>query len=256
MVSSDGLVRSVDRVASLLELFGRQRAPMRLMEIAEALEIPKSTAHGLLQTLVAKNLVVRDEAQRYRLGVRMFSLAAAALDVVDLRDLARRPMERLSARTGNTSNLAVLDSHHVLYIERVEDRASPVRLGTHVGTRLPAHATALGKVLVASLSDTESDRWLADHDFLRFTEHTIVDRDAFARELEKQGDVGYAVDDHEFHTAVIGIAAPVRDRTDTTVAALSVSCLESLDDGRFEALAADVVATAAAISAALRTAGV
>ncbi|OZM75754.1 IclR family transcriptional regulator [Pseudonocardia sp. MH-G8] len=255
MVSSDGLVRSVDRVVSLLELLGSRRTPMRLMEIAQALEIPKSTAHGLLQTLMAKDLVVRDEAQRYRIGIRLFSLAAAALDMIDLRDLARAPMEELSATTGCTCNLAVLDAHQVLYIEKVEDRTSALRLVTQIGTRLPAHATALGKVLVAALPDPELRGWLADHEFVPLTPRTIAEADAFARELEKQAEVGYAVDNHEFHAAVTGVAAPVRDHTGATIAALSLSCLEPVDDHQIKGLAASVVAAARAISVALRSSG-
>ncbi|WP_170231127.1 IclR family transcriptional regulator [Pseudonocardia kunmingensis] len=248
-------MRSVDRVVSLLELLGSRRTPMRLIEIAQALEIPKSTAHGLLQTLMAKDLVVRDEAQRYRIGIRLFSLAAAALDMIDLRDLARAPMEDLSGTTGCTCNLAVLDGHQVLYIEKVEDRTSALRLVTQIGTRLPAHATALGKVLVAALPDPELRGWLADHEFVRLTPRTIADADAFARELGKQAEVGYAIDNHEFHSAVTGIAAPVRDHTGATIAALSLSCLEPVDDHELEGLAASVVAAAGAISVALRSSG-
>jgi DNA-binding IclR family transcriptional regulator len=113
-----------------------------MIEIAQALDLPKSTTHGLLQTLQAKEFVVRDASQRYRLSLRLFSLAATALELVDLPELARPAMEELSGRTGGTCNLAVLDGHDVLYIEKVENRDSLVRLVTHVGTRIPAHVTS------------------------------------------------------------------------------------------------------------------
>lgn len=254
MVSSDGMVRSVDRVVSLLELLGQRRTPLRLVEIATALDIPKSTAHGLLQTVVAKNLVVRDEAQCYRIGIRLFSLAASALDTVDIRDLARPIMQGLSATTRNTCNLAVLDDHHVLYIEKVEDRSSPLRLVTHVGTRLPAHATSLGKVLVAGLPKEARQEWVSSHEFTRMTAHTITGARAFARDLRLTSERGFALDNHEFHLAVTGLAAPIVDHTGSTIAALSLTCLEPLDDTSLAYLSGRVLQAAGAISAALQPA--
>src|SRR5687767_3222387 len=105
MVSDNGFVRSVERVASLIELLSEQKTPLRMVEIAQLLGAPKSTVHGLLQTLLAKRFVVRDANHRYRLSLRLFSLAAAALEIGDLPDLARPAMEELSGRTGSTCNL-------------------------------------------------------------------------------------------------------------------------------------------------------
>ncbi len=225
MANGDGAVKSAERVASLLELLGEHRTPMRLIEIAQALEIPRSSAHGLLQTLMAKELVVRDEAQRYRIGIKLFSLAAAAVDLLDIRELARPVMETLCLRTGATCNLAVLDGHDVLYIEKVEDRSSPVRLVTHVGARLPAHVTSLGKVLVGELPLAERNAWLSSHRFDKMTHRTRTNASAFTEDLDAYAVNGFAVDNQEFHEAITGIAAPVRDHTKATVASLSLTLL-------------------------------
>ncbi|NJC21486.1 DNA-binding IclR family transcriptional regulator [Arthrobacter pigmenti] len=252
MVSDNGFVRSVERVAALLELLSERKSPMRMIEVAQALDLPKSTTHGLLQTLQAKELVVRDDNQRYRLSLRLFSLAATALELVDLPELARPAMEELSGSTGGTCNLAVLDGHYVLYIEKVEHRDSLVRLVTHVGTRIPAHVTALGKVLVAALPEADQKQWLTDHVFERMTDHTITDADDFRKDLLGQAKRGYALDNQELHSAITGFAAPVRDHTGTVVAALSLTYLgSSMNAGEKRGLGAQVVQAADTVSTAL-----
>jgi DNA-binding IclR family transcriptional regulator len=257
VVVSDGPVKSAERVAALLELLGERRTPLRLMDVAQALEIPKSSAHGLLQTLMAKEFVVRDEQQRYRMGMKLFSLAASALGFLDLRELARPTMEGLAERQRATCNLAVLDGHDVLYIEKVEDRSNPVRLVTHVGTRLPAHVTALGKVLVAELPEAAQSLWLSEHEFNKFTEQTRTNRSALAHDLADYERLGYAVDNHEFHDAITGFAAGIQDSTGNVVAALSLTCLAfHLPDEEEAAIGRQVCDAAREISRQLRSDGI
>ena len=254
MVSDNGFVRSVERVAALLELLSQRKSPMRMIEIAQALDLPKSTTHGLLQTLQAKEFVVRDDNQRYRLSLRLFSLAATALELVDLPELARPAMEKLSESIGGTCNLAVLDGHHVLYIEKVEHRDSLVRLVTHVGTRIPAHVTALGRVLVGELPEADREQWLSEHEFERLTDHTVTDADAFREELIEQAKRGYAIDNQGLHSAITGFAAPIRDHTGKVVAALSLTHLgSSVPAARKQELGRQVVEAANTISNSLST---
>lgn len=254
MVSDNGFVRSVERVAALLELLSQRKSPMRMIDIAQALDLPKSTTHGLLQTLQSNEFVVRDNNQRYRLSLRLFSLAASALEIVDLPYLARPAMEQLSRNTGGTCNLAVLDGHHVLYIEKVEPRDNLVRLVTHVGTRIPAHVTALGKVLVGALLEADREQWLSEHEFERITDHTITDPDVFREELIQQVKRGYAIDNQGLHAAVTGFAAPIRDHTGTVVAALSLAHLgASMTAGEKRDLGQQIVEAANIVSAALST---
>jgi DNA-binding IclR family transcriptional regulator len=252
MVSDNGFVRSVERVASLIELLSEQKTPLRMVEIAQQLGAPKSTVHGLLQTLLAKGFVVRDANHRYRLSLRLFSLAAAALEIGDLPDLARPAMEELSAQTGATCNLAVLDGHEVVFIEKVENRDSLVQLITHVGTRMPAHATSLGKVLIGAMPEAEREQWLADHEFTSITEHTLVSAEALSQDLHEQSLRGYALDRRELHSAITGFAAPVRDHTGAVVAALSLTYLGSVVSASLERdLGEQVMKAASAVSEAL-----
>lgn len=257
MVVGDGVVKSAERVATLLELLAGNRAPMRLVEVAAGLDIPKSSAHGLLQTLAAHDLVVRDDMGRYRIGLKLFSLSANALGFLDVREIARPTMEALAARQHATCNLAVLDGHDVLYVEKVEDRSNPVRLVTHVGTRLPAHVTSLGKVLVAELPESSRNLWISEHDFTKFTPQTRTTSATFARDLAAYRRHGFAVDAREYHDAIHGFAARVTDRAGTVVAALSLTSLGTRlsRDARME-IGTEVCAAAAEISCNLTTGGV
>lgn len=254
MVGQDGTVRSVNRVISLFELLGERKTPMRLMEIAQALDIPKSTAHGLIQTLMSRGLIVKDETtQRYRMGTRLFALAAAGLQVAELRELARPVMEELSRETQSTCNLAVLDGHSVMYLEKVEDPKSLVRVITHIGARLPAHATSLGKALVAGLPQAQRSHWLAEHEFTAVTAGTITDSKAFEAALDEVDRLGWAVDRHEFHPAIWGVAAPIIDSNGEPVAALILTNLDPNAD--LDELGERIRTAAQGISTALHPTG-
>jgi DNA-binding IclR family transcriptional regulator len=245
MAVDSGSVKSAERVLALLELLGERKTPLRLIDIVEALKIPKSSAHGLLQTLIAKDFVVRDELQRYRVGMKLFSLAATALEFQDIRHIARPTMETLAKQLHATCNLAVLDGHDVLYVEKVEDPSNPVRVVTQVGTRLPAHVTSLGKVLVAELPEDIAKTWLREHTFTKFTAQSRTSATAFGRDLRAYRQLGFAMDQHEFHDVISGFASGVRDSSGTVVAALSLTCLGSTAEAGEQARIGQAVREAA-----------
>jgi DNA-binding IclR family transcriptional regulator len=245
MAVDSGSVKSAERVLALLELLGERKTPLRLIDIVEALKIPKSSAHGLLQTLIAKDFVVRDELQRYRVGMKLFSLAATALEFQDIRHIARPTMETLAKQLHATCNLAVLDGHDVLYVEKVEDPSNPVRVVTQVGTRLPAHVTSLGKVLVAELPEDIAKTWLREHTFTKLTAHSRTSATAFGKDLRAYRRLGFAMDQHEFHDVISGFASGVRDSSGTVVAALSLTCLGSTAEAGEQARIGQAVREAA-----------
>ncbi|WP_162606639.1 IclR family transcriptional regulator [Jiangella asiatica] len=252
MVSDNGLVRSVERVTALLELMSAHKEPLRLSEIAQELGIPKSTAHGLLNTLVVRDFVARTDDQGYRLSMRLFSLVSTALGFDDMRDVARPAMRELSASTRGTCSLAVLDGHDVLYIEKVEDRSSLVQVVTQVGTRVSAHVTALGKALVGAMPAAERERWIDEHAFGKVTDSTVAGPEEFRAQLAEQDRLGYALNDQELHSAVTAWAAPVRDHTGGAVAALSLAHLgEPPSSTRKHELGLVVRRAAESVSAAL-----
>lgn len=216
-------VKSARRVVDLLELLGNARQPLRLRDITEQLGIPASSASMLLKTLVATRMVARDEHGAYRLGMKMLSLGNAALQTFDVRGIARPIMTETTVRVRSTCNLAVLDGGTVVYLEKVSDPTSPVQLVTHIGARLPAHATALGKVLLAEMDQAERERLFGAYQFTPMTAKTCRSLSELEMHLEAYQERGYSVDDEESHPGVMCFAAAVRDYSQTVIAAVSLS---------------------------------
>jgi DNA-binding IclR family transcriptional regulator len=233
-------VRSAERVAAVLDLLRRSPEPLRHGEVAREIGLPKSTATNLLDTLAEVGLVRREELG-YSLGVKLIELGAAAAERLDLRSIARPVLRDLSELGIGTSNLAILQGHDVLYIEKLNNPEHVVQIATRIGGTAPAHATALGKVLIAALAPDVRERWLKEHTFAAVTEHTITSATAFKRALKFAADGGYALDDEEQNLRTVCVAAPVRDHTGETVAAISLTCLsEDVRGGRERQIAAVV----------------
>lgn len=217
-------VRSAERVAAVLDLLRRSAQPLRHADVARAIELPKSSTTNLLDTLVDVGLVRLDD-RGYSLGVKLIELGAAAAERLDLRDIARPTLRQLSELGIGTSNLAILQGHDVLYIEKVNNPNHVIQIATRVGGTVPAHVTALGKVLVAALPPQERALWLHEHAFTPVTEHTITTATGFQQALEFATANGYALDDEEQNLRTVCVAAAVRDHTSTVVAAISLTCL-------------------------------
>lgn len=217
-------VRSAERVAALLDALRDSAVPLRHGEVARALGLPKSSATNLLDTLADSGLVTRD-SRGYSLGVKLIQLGAAAAERLDIRDVALPIMSELCESGVGTANLAVLRGHDVLYLEKLNNPKHVIQIATRVGGVAPAHATALGKVLVAALPEPERERWLGEHRFAPLTEHTIISAEAFRQALEFADVHGYALDDEEQSLRIVCVAAPVRDHSGDAVAAVSLTCL-------------------------------
>lgn len=219
-------------MATVLDLLAHSPRPLRHGEIARATGLPKSSATNLLDTLTAVGLV-RAEERGYSLGLRLIELGAAAAERLDIRAIARPVLRELSALGIGTSNLAILQGHDVLYIEKVNNPEHVIQIATRVGGTAPAHATALGKVLVAALPPDRRARWTSEHAFVAVTEHTITSATEFARALDLAAERGYAFDEEEQNLRTVCVAAPIRDHTGTAVAAISLTCLSvDVRDGR------------------------
>lgn len=212
-----GAVQSVERAASLLKLLAGSGA-LRVSELSEALRLPKSTVHGLLRTLCSTGLVEQDDAtRRYRLLLEPLR-PPQRLDVHELRSRAMNWADSLAAHAGEAVHLAVLTPdrqvsviHHVF---RPDDTAQTLE----TGAVWPAHATALGKVLLAGV---EGQILLPD-DRERFTPTTLVDATVLRRELFAVGRRGWALEREECLNGVAGLAVPVHGPLGRVVAALGL----------------------------------
>lgn len=219
-------VKSANRTVDVLEAMAA--GPCTLAELARLLDIPKSSLHGLLRTLVDRGWVQSvDGGNRFRLGLRAVQVGATVLDGDPMLARAAPVLDRLAEATGETVQHGRLDGDTVLYLAK-RDSPHPVRLISTVGSRLPVHATALGKALLATRDD-EAVRDLLRFPLAALTPHTRTCWEALAADLAAVRERGYAVDDGEaaedlccFAVAVPG-DSPATDAISVSVPAYRLS---------------------------------
>lgn len=232
------LVQSVDRAMVLLETLTRADRGLSLQELAQATNLPKSTAHRLLKTLMHHNLVSRDGRNEvYIPGLKLFELAYGLINRMNLRTVALPFVAELSRRTNETVHLAILDDGEVVYVDK-EETARTIRMYSAIGKRAPAHCTGLGKVLLAYLSDEELEEIVAGKRLTRYTPRTITSLPGLKAHLAEVRAHGYAIDDAEHEEVVRCAAAPIRNHRGQVVAAISLTIPSSrCDRQRAEELA-------------------
>ncbi|GAA4839265.1 IclR family transcriptional regulator [Saccharopolyspora rosea] len=219
--SGQNVVKSADRALVILELLSRGRH--RLSDIAETLRLPLSSAHGLLGTLVHRGFAEFDPASRtYGLGLKAWTVGQGYAGHRDLVGLASPLMDGLAQDTGETVQLSRLDGTENVSIAIAESPQS-MKLVSAVGMRLPAHAVALGKALLAGLPPDELRRRYRGAELQRCTANTVRDPEELFTEVELTKQRGYAVDDEEYIIGCRCVAMPIRDHSGEVVAALSVA---------------------------------
>lgn len=215
-------IQSVERAVAILNAFSAEKPELGVTDLAERLGLHKSTVHRFLVNLEAAGLVERDRhTARYRLGLRIFELGGLVLQQMNLWDEALPFLEGLVRDSGETGHLAVLDGGEAVYIEKVEARRA-LRIPSAIGRGYPAHATSLGKVLLAHLSGDARDEILAERGLTRCTSMTIVEPLRLYAELELIRTQGFAVDDEEYEDGLRCIGAPIIGHTGQVVAAIGI----------------------------------
>ncbi|MEV8534464.1 IclR family transcriptional regulator [Streptomyces sp. NPDC051211] len=238
--------QTLDRALSILPLLAR--GPAGLGQVAAELDVHKSTALRLLRTLHEHGLVYRQADGRYRLGGRLFALAAEAMENLDIRETAHPHLAALNADTGHTVHLALHQDDEVVYVDKVDSRY-PVRMYSRIGRPVPLTVAAVAKVLLAGLDESER-RALAERiEYPRYTARSTPDAEAFLRELALVREQGWATDLGGHEDTVNCLGAPVRGPGGRVVAALSVSAPSMLvGSGELLELLPQVLRTADAIS--------
>jgi DNA-binding IclR family transcriptional regulator len=191
-------VKSAVRVLDILEALAASPDGVSFSDLGRRLHLPKSSLHGLLATLTDNGYANFDPEQRtYSLGIRVWEQGQAYSRHRDLLREARRVMEGIVTAVNETVQLAALDGNENVYLAKV-DCSHPVRLQSEVGGRLPAHATGLGKVLLAGLPPETLRARLDEHSLAAFTPWTVTDRSALLAELDVTRAQGFGVDDQEY----------------------------------------------------------
>ncbi|MFD0685966.1 IclR family transcriptional regulator [Actinomadura fibrosa] len=217
------LVPAVTRAMDILELFLDRDGPLTAPDIVRELGLPRTTVHELTATLVARGYLVPEQVGGYRLGVRLYQLGSRYAEQLDLAAEGRAVAQQVAAKCQETVHVAVLEDTDVIYIAKI-DSTQAVRLVSAAGRRLPAHCTAVGKMLLASLPEEELRRRIPDGTALAaMTARSITDTAALRTELAATRERGTAIEESESNADVACVAAPVRDRAGQVVAALSIS---------------------------------
>lgn len=241
--------KSVVKAFALLELLSKSDQPLGVTELSRLSELGKSNVHRLLQTLQGLSYVRKTEDNSYEATLRMWEMGSHVFSRLNLRDLARPYMQRLSQLTKETVHLSELIGFEVLYIDKIESK-EPVRAYTQLGGRAPAYCTATGKVMMAYLDPDQITRCYEN--VHRFTQKTIVNLDRFNVEAEKIRERHYAINRGEWRGDVLGLAAPIVESSGDVIGALGLSAPASrLDVDEMETLAPRLVEYAEEISAAL-----
>jgi IclR family KDG regulon transcriptional repressor len=216
------VLTTVQKVGPTLDLFDAQHPEWGVSEVAGALGTSKSTAHALLTTMESVGLLERTARARYRLGWRLLSLSQTLMQTSAFRTPSTRALRRAVDRWGEPMHLAVFDRGAVVYVECVRARGS-LALPTATGTRLPAHPSAVGKVLLAGHGDAAVCDYASRGTLPGYTPNTIVEPESLLAEVRRVREDGVAFDREETIAGVCCVGAPVRDRDGAVVAAVSLS---------------------------------
>jgi DNA-binding IclR family transcriptional regulator len=244
------IVPALERGLRLLRSLTRERPALSLGEIAEINGLPRATAFRLVRTLESLGYLRRTEGGKsYRLGPAVLSLGFEYLASVDLPEIARPALEELRDRTGASAHLAIRDRDEIVYLCRVPGR-SALTSNIRVGTKLDAHASSMGRALLADLPADELASLYADNKFRRFTDQTPANLEELRALLGEDARRGYVVSRAFHEPGVVSVAAAVRDTTGAAVAAINVTAAEnSIAAGALEgAIKDDVVEAANTIS--------
>lgn len=210
------------RTFHILKLLAERGSPLRLTEIRQALDLPVSSLHNILQTMVSAEVVTVDGELRYALGPRTMSLALRAVQSLDLRAVARRPLQDLAREIGDDVYLGLRVGRRVIYVDRVLG-TQRISLDIRLGEQLMLHATATGK-LFAAFDEQLAAPVLAGK-LLKLTANTITDPQQLQKEFGRIRAAGWSRSAQEALEGVVGYAVPIRGAGGSVVAAVHVSVL-------------------------------
>jgi len=218
-----GGIQSLERAFGILEEVARNREGINLSELSKRVGLHNSTTFHLVKTMVMLGYIEQaKDSKRYRVGRRLFTLAAAALDEIELVNLATPVLESLTRATGECSHFAIRSGDDIVVLAKTAGTGM-FQMVDRAGVVRPAHCTALGKVLLAALTPVQVERYLVSHELRRFTAKTIVERATLHRELKDVRRTGIGFDDGEFDAEARCVAVPVRDFTGQVAGAIGLS---------------------------------
>ena len=214
-------VQSLDRGLAVIRAFDAQHPRLQLSEVARATGLTRAAARRFLLTLVQLGYV-RVDGREFSLRPRVLELGYSYLSGQTLPQVAQPHLEALVSQVDESSSISVLDGDDVVYVARVHTKRIMTVMIT-VGTRFPAYATSMGRVLLADLPEAELDAYLARAELTALTQRSVTDVDTLRLVLDRVRRQGYALVDQELEEGLRSAAAPVHNREGAVVAAVNLS---------------------------------
>jgi IclR family pca regulon transcriptional regulator len=222
-----GFSQSLERGLLILSSFSETRPVLGIADLSRAVDLNRSTTYRYVATLAKLGYLRQDpETRKYSLGPKVVDLGFAAINAMEITLVAGPHLQALADDTGYTVSMAVLDGPDIVYVDRRRSSRAgnlDVGLNLHVGSRLPAYCTAMGKVLLAHQPPAALRQLLDRTDLARRGPKTITAREQLMSALARAHRSGVAANDEELTPGLRALAAPVRDRTGTVVAAVGVA---------------------------------
>jgi len=217
-------IASLEHGLSILEAMASEMRAIPLSTLAERSGLKKTTAWRLAHTLVRLGYLRQDqETRRFSLAPRVLSLGYAYFESLDLKQLASPFLLDLSARLGETVNMAILDGYDLVYVERIKT-SQIVNINLHVGSRLPLYNTSMGRALIAEMPTEWLGRYLASLKTVPEAKKYVQGgAEKLLKILRETRQVGYALNDQDLTVGLRSIASPIRDRSKKVVAAVNVA---------------------------------
>lgn len=218
---SESFVRTFARGLKVIEVMGQGAPRQTIADVAEAADLPRTAARRFLMTLTELGYTETD-GKRYWLTPKVLRLGLSYIYTLPYWRQAQQAVEELSAGIGQSCAISVLDHDEIVYVVRMHTKRI-LPMSPSLGSRLPAHAVSMGRVLLAGLEDAALDAYLARAVLKKMTARTIVDREQLGAEIRRVRTQGYAWIDGELDDSICGLAVPIRDADGRTVAAINVS---------------------------------
>ena len=225
---------SVKKAFQILKLISDSEGGLGISDLAKRLEIGKSTVHGITSALEALGTIIRDpKTKRYILGLTLLELGRAAYSQIDLKDLVRPVMEDLMEETQESVFVGVLNGERVTILDIVESKQD-LKMTSTRGTTVPLLAGAVGKVLLATMSDEKAREIIGKRELYRYTENSITDPEAYLQAVRIAREKGYATDYEEYILGVRAVASPIKAENHLVSAIWVVGFKTSLNDHKME----------------------
>lgn len=239
---------SVKKAFKIVQTIADSSAGIGVSALAKQLRMGKSTVHGITSALEELGVLVRDPLQKkYTVGYTLLELSRKAYRKMELREMARVPMEILMEKVGETVFLGIMNGDHITILDVVESH-NEMKITSPPGTRLPLLAGATGKVFLAQLEERKAKEIVQKMGLKRYTSKSVVDPKKFLKDVQEAKRMGYAIDDEEYLIGVRAIAVPLQTASLPPAAIWVVGFTSNLNDQKMEKIILEIQNTAQGIS--------